>query len=316
MQRAAAAMESPRTPAIAGGTAPQKSLRSRIEEHPVAAFLILVYAISWTLFLPSFLGTDGVGLLPVALPLMAFTLPAAILGITLPGFLVTRAAQGREGSRALRRHYLRWRVNVGWYPLVLLGPPLAMVLAATTWRGAAPLHALAAHGSLILTTSLPQTLLIAALVSIWEEGGWTGFLLPRLQERWGVLRGAALTNACQALFHVPLIFILGGVTDHRVHAGEYAIYLLFLFVLTLPVRAIMTWLYHSTRGSLVIVALFHGAFNMTTTDKVIPQLVPGDTWWVYAVYGALGFLLIACTRGRLGYQPKAERSEKTSSFND
>ncbi len=286
--------------AAARDATPGGPLGRAINRHPVAAFLALVYAISWTLFLPSFLGTDGIGLLPVALPLMAFTLPAAILGITLPGFLVTRIAQGKEGTRDLRRRYLRWRVNICWYPLVLLGPPLVMVLAATLWRGTAPLHALAEHGSLLFTTSVPQAILIAALVSIWEEGGWTGFLLPRLQERWGVLRGAALTNACQALFHVPLIFILGGVTDHRVRPHEYAIYLLFLFVFTLPVRAIMTWLYHSTQGSLVIVALFHGAFNMTTSDKVIPRLVPGDTWWVYVVYGALGVLLIALTRGRLG----------------
>jgi membrane protease YdiL (CAAX protease family) len=283
------------------------SLRRAIARHPVAAFLIMVYTIAWTLFLPSFLGTDGIGVLPVALPLMAFTLPAAILGITLPGFIVTRIAEGREGTRDLRRRYLRWRVAFGWYPLVLLGPPLAMVFAATLWRGGAPLHALGDHWSLILTTSVPQALLIAALVSIWEEGGWTGFLLPRMQERWGVLRGAAIMNSCQALFHVPLIFIIGGVTDQRVHGAGYALYPLFLFIFVLPVRAIMTWLYNSTRGSLVIVALFHGAFNMTTTDKVIPQFVPGDSAWIFAVYAALGIVLVLATRGRLGYQQGRDR---------
>jgi hypothetical protein len=73
-----------------------------------------------------------------------------------------------------------------------------------------------------------------------------------------------------------------------------------LFVLTPPVRALMTWIWNGT-GSLIVVALFHSAFNGTTGDALIPKLVPGhDTAWVYAVYAALALLLVVATRGRLG----------------
>jgi membrane protease YdiL (CAAX protease family) len=182
-----------------------------------------------------------------------------------------------------------------------IGLPIAALLGASLWLGAGPLEAFAARWQLLFTTYLPEAVLIAALISLWEEGGWTGFLLPRLQERWEPLASSVMVAAAQALFHVPLIFIVGGVTDERVTPDRYWLYFVLLFALTPPVRVLMTWLWNSTRGSVIVVALFHGAFNATNGAKFTPQFVPGDLLWVYAVYAALALIVIALTRGRLAY---------------
>jgi membrane protease YdiL (CAAX protease family) len=280
---------------------PASTVARLIKAHPVAAFLILVYGISWTLFLPSLLSASGLGLLPFDIPLQPFILLSTFLGITLPGVIVTRVTAGKEGTRELRGHYTAWRVNPAWYLVALFALPLACVLAAGLWLGGGPIQAFAGQWTLLFTGFLPQALLIAVLVSLWEEGGWTGFLLPRLQQRWGALLSSVMLAVCQGLFHVPLLFIVGGVSDQRVAPSDYGLYLIFLFVLTIPVRMIMTWLWNSTRGSLIIVALFHGAFNTVNSGDFIHQFVPGDTSWIFAVYAVLGLLLVILTRGRLGH---------------
>lgn len=289
---------------VAPQPVPASSIGQWIHRHPVPAFLVMVYGLSWSFFLPSLLSQRGIGLLPFDVPLKPFILLASILGLTLPAFIVTRVTNGRDGVRELRRRYTHWRVGFYWYVLALFGLPLACVLAASLWRGVAPLETLSNRPLLLFATFLPLAVSIALIISFWEEGAWTAFLLPRLQDRWGPLGAAVVVNMCQALVHVPLIFIAGGLTDGgKIPVNQYWIYLSFLFVLTIPVRVLMTWLWNGTAGSLIVVALFHGAFNATSSENFIPRLVPGSPDWTYGVYAALALVLTVLTRGRLSYRP-------------
>ena len=157
---------------------------------------------------------------------------------------------------------------------------------------------------MLFASYLPQAVLLAFLINLWEEGGWTGFLLPRLQERRGPLAASVLVTFAQAFVHVPLIFIVGGVSDERIAPGDYWLYLVLLFVLPIPVRVLWSGLWNGTGGSLLVVALCHAAFNTTTSAAFTPEIAPGrDPIWVYAVYAALALALVLLTRGRLGYRP-------------
>ena len=289
---------------------PTSSVGRLIQRHPVAAFLALVYGISWPLYVPSFLSRSGIGLLPFDLNVQYFNILATVFGLTLSAYIVTRVTQGREGVRELRRRYTRWRVRIHWYLLALFALPIAALLGASLWLGTGPLETFADRWELLFTAFLPAALANVALVNLWEEGGWTGFLLPRLQQRWGPLVSSLLVGVAMALYHVPLIFIVGGVSDERVSPDRYWFYFVFLFVLTMPVRVLMTWLWNGTRGSVIIVALLHGAFNTTNGEKFTPKFVPNDPTnglWVYAVYIVLALLAIALTRGRLAYRADATR---------
>ena len=281
---------------------PASSVGRLIHRHPVAAFLVLVYGISWAFYIPSFLSRSGIGLLPFDLIALYFNLPAVIFGITLASYIVTRVTRGQEGVRELRRRYTHWRVGLHWYLLALFAPPFTALLGASLWLGTAPLAAFADRWQLLFTTFVPYALLNVVLINICEEGGWTGFLLPRLQERWGPLTSSLLVAAAFALFHVPLIFIVGGLGEERIPPDRYWFYFVFLFVISPPVRVLVTWFWNSTRGSVLVVALLHGAWNTTTDTKFTPEFVPGDTLWVWGVYAALALLVIALTRGRLGYR--------------
>src|SRR5205807_8228862 len=83
------------------------SVKTYIAKHPVPSFLLMVYPVSWVLFLPAVLGKAGFGVIPVSIPAQASILLVTIFGLTGIAFLVTRLADGRAGTRALRRHYYR-----------------------------------------------------------------------------------------------------------------------------------------------------------------------------------------------------------------
>jgi membrane protease YdiL (CAAX protease family) len=287
------------TTIITSQPASTSSAKRFIIRHPLVAFLGMAYAISWLLFVPSLLSANGIGVLPVAIPVVPFLLLSVVFGLTLPAYIVTRVTQGSEGVRELKRRYTRWRVGVHWYGFALFALPIADLLAASLWLGTEPLTAFAKRWELLFTLFLPNALLGAALINMWEEGAWTAFLLPRLQERWGALRSSVLVAVAMALFHMPLIFILGGVSDEPIAPDRYWFYFVLLFVGPIPFRVLITWLWNSTRGSVIVVALFHAAFNVTTGQKFLPEFVPGNTLWVYGVYTVLALFVITLTRGRL-----------------
>jgi CAAX protease family protein len=292
---------------------PTSSVGRLIHRHPVAAFLIMVYTISWALYIPSFLSESGIGLLPFELSPLIFNMLATIFGVTLSAFVVTRVTQGKEGVRALRSRYTHWRVGIHWYLLALFALPLLSLLGASLFLGTGPLEAFADRWEILFTVFLVNALVNVVVVNLWEEGGWTGFLLPRLQERWGPLVSTLIVAVFHGLYHLPLLFIVGGVGEGmRPSPDQFWLYFMFLLVFPIPLRALVTWGWNSTRGSVIIIALFHGAWNTTNGTDFIPEFVPpGPTegMWVYGVYTVLALIVIALTKGRLGYRPRRAAQE-------
>ncbi len=81
------------------------SLGRLVAHRPVAAFLLMVYAVAWTVFLPAVFQARGLLSLPFdlteGLGFNAVISISTILGVALPAFLVTAATGGRAGVRDL-----------------------------------------------------------------------------------------------------------------------------------------------------------------------------------------------------------------------
>ncbi len=70
------------------------SVKQMIARRPVAAFLLILYPISWILFVPSLLGRSGLGVLPVDVPAQAGILLVTIFGpcgVTTTSFALPRS---------------------------------------------------------------------------------------------------------------------------------------------------------------------------------------------------------------------------------
>ena len=279
-----------------------------VREHPLATFLLILYPVSWVLFLPALLGTDGFAVIRVDIPAQVGILLVTIFGLTGVAFMVTRIADGKSGTTSLRRHYYQFKAAPQWYVLALLGAPVLLLCMGLVIHGTSTFTPIAHNAAQIPTVYLVNVLLIAILISVWEEGAWLAFVTARLQPRLGPVWASVLVAPLFGFIHFPLFFVTGGLMDnarpHGLEVIEYAFYLLVFF--SVPVRILMTWVYNSTRGSLPVVALLHASIDTTASGAVLLAFYPAvDGRLLYVGIAIIALVAVVATRGRLGYTAPA-----------
>lgn len=296
-------------------------LKRFITRHPLLAFFVLALGLSWLVWLPLVLAQNGLGLLPYTLPEIGlfplsywFAVPASILGPTLASFTVTAVAFGQADVRELLRRYAVWRVGWQWYLFLFVGLPLLQLVGAGALLGAAPLTAFFQKWPLYFTTYLPNIMIIALAVQIWEEGGWSGFAVPRLQRRFGAWRGMLILGPLWAIWHLPAFFVPGQIFDHKVGAVTMLVQMVILMLAAVPIRMVMTWVFNNTGGSILVAILLHAALDASNSaSDYIGELLPASQRGGYGlatllvpIVGAL--LLLILTKGRLSYTQGAQRN--------
>ena len=103
-------------------------------------------------------------------------------------------------------------------------------------------------------------LLIPGFAGAWEEPGWRGYAVPRLQSGRTALRAALILGLLIAGWHLPLI-VVGQVswTDMIQIMGAVIVF---------------NWLFNNARGSVLIIMLAHADNNTvwsTLTSKVVAE---------------------------------------------
>ena len=89
-----------------------------------------------------------------------------------------------------------------------------------------------------------------------EDLGWRGFILPTLQEKYSAFTSSVLVGAAWAGWHLPLF--LNATTTH----GEWPLSQQLLWIVSIMAGSILwTWMYNSTGGSVLAVAVFHAGIN-------------------------------------------------------
>ncbi len=280
-----------------------------IRRYPLAAYFILAFAGIWAFMLPVLLARNGFGLLPVTLPADLFGGLGTVAAHVLSTLLITAAVEGRPGLLQLLRRYLRWRVDARWYLVVCV--PTAIWLVAAVAAGATSPAALARQWSLLLPAYLQGVLTVLVVGQLWEEVGWRGFALPRLQRRVGPLAASLLLGVAQGLWHLPFFFIAEGVSQEKVawSISTFAAVVLSSTLGSAVFGVILTWLYNGTGGSLFVVILFHlsltAGYRLVFTLTSDPAVVARIKVIELVSYLVLALLLIAVTRGRLAYMGTA-----------
>jgi membrane protease YdiL (CAAX protease family) len=287
--------------------APLSPLKRLVVRHPVAAFLIMLYAIAWSVFLPVVLQARGLLTLPVDLTegvaFDAVTSLASILGVALPAFLVTAATSGKAGVRDLLGRCLRWRVGIGWYFAALFGLLAVIVLVGSVLSDPAPLEVLTKRWPLFFTLFLPEVLFPFVFIQIFEEAGWTGFMQHTLQERRGPLLASVLVAPAFVLQHLPILLMDAGIgLASLIIVGALVVVAVFF-------RVVVTWLYNGSGHSVLVVALFHSAYNSawgTGDHKFTGELIsgPAATLIPIGVVAVVAVVVAALSRGRLAYEPE------------
>lgn len=225
------------------------------DRRTLTLFFCLAYALSWSIQIP--LALQSHAKLGFSLPYSLHYLSA--FGPLISAFLTTVITEGSTGIRNLVRRMTKWRVSAGWW-LVAFAPLLLYMLTAiivSVFTASAP--AGQALGQIDFLPGLGWAALPFWILTfgIGEETGWRGFALPRLQCSQSALRATFILWGLWTFWHLPLFFYS---YDASVLPG--------LALGLLAGTITFTWLYNSTGGSILILAIWHGSFNFVTACSV------------------------------------------------
>jgi membrane protease YdiL (CAAX protease family) len=274
-------------------------MRTTISRHPLVSFFGMAFLFTWLAVIPL--------LLNPSLPVQPFQILGALAGPTLSAVVVIAATQGRSGLKGFFKRYIQWREGLGWWLFVLFGILIALTLVASAILGISVLGQFIQKIMAILPLYFLTLVVGMILGPLWEEPGWRGFALPRLQERFGPLPGTVILGVLWAAWHAP--GYPGGWLQGSILA---------LLAGSIAFSIIMTWVYNNTHGSILLMILLHSASNaaISVGTQVLPaDLPPAITsfvfsGWIPAVtYAIIALPVVVFTRGRLSYPKSIPESQ-------
>lgn len=220
-------------------------------ERQLVTFVVLAYALSWAWWVPMAVRGD------VARAGQGW--PTHLIGLAGPGVaaVITSGLSGgwSETARLLRR-CLAWRVPIVAWVAVAAAVLLALFAVVAADH---PTEALSYSGAPQLgILSVPYVLL---LNGFGEELGWRGFLVTRLRTARSFRDTSVIVWLVWGCWHLPLFWIVANFRDFGV-AGTlgWAVGLFFGSVF-------LAWLVGIARGSVLVVALWHTAYNFATATE-------------------------------------------------
>jgi membrane protease YdiL (CAAX protease family) len=281
-------------------------LRGLIMRHPLFAFFLMAYAISWTFLSAMVLSVWG--FLPNDFSLIAVVNIFASFGPTFAAIIVTSIVEGRAGLHSLRQRIRQSRVGWPWYLFILVGIPTLILLGFGIQPGQlAGLQGLTTEALILYPAYFFATWFAGG--PLGEEIGWRGFALPRMQKHYGPLWGTMLLGTLWCLWHLPRFLTPyeggGPGTDLATFITNFPIF--FLTILALAI--VTTWVFNHTRGSIFISITTHASFN--TLFVLLPLFIVA-TYTSLFLAGAIGLgvtalLVVILTRGQLGYRLYAQK---------
>ena len=238
-----------------------------VQHRPLTWFFVLACAFSWW---PWILYARGLSPQPIV-GFGPFLAAITVLGLT----------RGRTGVRQLLRRMLQWRVPPRAY-VFAIGTPLLVSGAAIVVNTA--LGATVDSAKMVLWSQIPVTLLLVLLVpglaGAWEEPGFRGFALGRLEERFGVMTAPLVLGVFWVFWHLPL-FLTGQILLPDV-------------LVVLAASVVIAAVFHAGRESVLIAMLLH-ATNNAVGGSYASQLFHGDDAVRLGLLTAAGWWLIAGT---------------------
>ncbi len=248
-------------------------IKNFVKRYELVLFFPLTYVLSWW-----------------AVPVMQGALIPH--GPALAAVILIALTLGRQGVSEYWHRLNQWRA--GWWYVV--GP---MIIVGYT--GIAFAISLMSGATMVET---PQWLTMGVFIQLfllgglWEEPGWTGYALPKLEARFadqpnGKLTAALTLGIFRALWHLPL-FLYGKM------------YWFDIFMFSFAYQLIIAWLYHRSRESVPCVMLFHFVSNVLGAI-MWPVFAGGERYMFYLSFISLA---VVFALGLVGFSQFRVRRER------
>jgi membrane protease YdiL (CAAX protease family) len=274
--------------------------------YPLASFYVLALALG-----ASTLVLIVRGVLPAGLALTSAS------SASVAGIIMTVVVDGKGGTQAMLRRLLIWRVGIGYwlFALLFLVPAIFLGSMVNPLFNGDPLSL---NDVKLGFEILPMFIGFFIVAGLGQELGWTGFLTPRLQTRFGALTACVIRAILAGLWHLPLFLFSwlqhpalsdfpysGWIAQKGFLVAIGTMSLMFL----LPWSIFYTWIFNNTGGSLLLVAVLHGsevwvAYWMLKTG-INPRSL--DNYWGYGAIMVVAAIIIVITTGSKNLSRKHER---------
>jgi uncharacterized protein len=242
-----------------------------VKRHRLTTFFILAYVFSWWAW--------------ILYGLRLFPNPVASFGPFLAAIMVLALTEGKAGILRLFRRMVHWRVAPGWYAVALLLPVVlaAVATALNVLLDAEPPSAAALNAWPGVFLTFAIVILIPGVGGAWEEPGWRGYAVPRLQRGRSALVASLILAVLVAGWHLPLM-VAG-----QVHYSD--------IVLIVAAVIVFNWVFNNAKGSVLIIMLMHAANNAASGSFFSPMFSGADSirqsWLLALVWIVVAGLVIA-----------------------
>jgi membrane protease YdiL (CAAX protease family) len=259
-----------------------------LRAHPVAGFVLIAFGVSYLVGMPLLMGVPG--MIPPGADLARSYLPriGVTYGPAVAALIVARLSGTPRAAGELLRRALPTRRDLPWsIGIVIVGIGLASLALAVAGVGRAEqLEIVRAHGGLLAAHFALQLVVI----SLGEELGWRGWLLPTLAARTTRLTATVAVAAIWGVWHVPVL-LSGVVTASMFLLG------------VLGLTVIFTALWARAEHRLFTVVLAHATVNapLFFMEQLVAARDPGDARVVLAwrvlqgTYAVAALVVVAAT---------------------
>jgi membrane protease YdiL (CAAX protease family) len=262
---------------------------SLVRRYPLITFFVLACAFSWW---PSIL--YALDLSPQ--PIVGF-------GPFLAAIVVLAITRGKTGIVGLLHRMVRWRVAPVWYAVALL-LPVVITVAATVLNvllGAQAPSSAELGGWTSLFSTFFILLLIPGLGGTWEEPGWRGYAVPRLQTGHSALFASLILWVVLMVWHLPL-FIVG-----EIYWSDIVLFLGFVIV--------FNWVFNNASGSVLLIMLMHAMNNTISGSFFGPMFSGADSIrsaWLVAGLWCAAAIVVVIVAGPAHLSRKHRKQEEPS----
>jgi membrane protease YdiL (CAAX protease family) len=249
-------------------------------------FILLTFILTWAIQIPAAMTKHGYSDIKISKNLQ-------IISTFAPGIvaiLLSLVLGGGSGLKAFLKPIIKWKVNIYWY-LIVLGIGILLTGVSTL------IFYLFINKQ--VKPDSPFNILVYLLILLffspfWEEIGWRGFLLPRLQKKHSSLISALIIGFVWGLWHLPIILAANPYGDRSMY------YFLIIFTGCFALSILQTWLFNSTK-SLLICILLHDAVN--SGAAYFYGNLENNELRPFVIFTALlilvAIILVVTTRGKL-----------------
>ena len=278
-------------------------LKKKLTPYALLLYFIMAYAIAWggcllvaalNGFQPAAIGTAQIGIMFLFM----------LAGPSISGISFTAYFDGKAGLRELFLRVKNWHFNWRWAAVAILTIPILStgvlmalsVLVSPIYRPD------------ITLAKLGFGVVAGFLAGFFEELGWTGFALPRLQSKYSALACGLILGILWAFWHIMADF-----WGNRATLGIYWLptFIIYWLMPLTAYRVLMVWVYKNS-SSLPLMQIMH-AFYSGTLGIVSPTTSIEDGLLWKALFAVLLWIVLAFViihyGGELSRSPKVAISE-------